>query len=39
VIFRHAWKEKWVLREVLIVLVMVVLGALAYGYVIAAERM
>jgi len=27
------------LREVLIILVMVVLGALAYGFVIAAERM
>jgi len=27
------------LREVLIVLVMVVLGALAYGFVVAAERM
>ena len=26
-------------REVLIVLVMIVLGALAYGFVIAAERM
>jgi len=27
------------LREVLIVLVMVVLGALTYGFVVAAERM
>jgi hypothetical protein len=27
------------LREVLIILLMVVLGALAYGFVIAAERM
>jgi hypothetical protein len=26
-------------REVLIVLVMLVLGALAYGFVVAAERM
>lgn len=31
-------KEKRVLREVLIVLVMVILGALAYGFVVAAER-
>ncbi|MDQ2783869.1 MAG: hypothetical protein M3Y58_02575 [Chloroflexota bacterium] len=36
---RHGWKEKRVLREVLIILVMVVLGALAYGFVVAAERM
>lgn len=36
---RHMWKEKRMLREVLIVLVMVVLGALAYGFVVVAERM
>jgi hypothetical protein len=33
------WRRNRMVREVLVVLVMIVLGALAYGFVLAAERM
>jgi hypothetical protein len=33
------WRRNGMVREVLIILVMIVLAALAYGFVLAAERM
>jgi hypothetical protein len=33
------WEVTVMVREILIVLLMIVLGALAYGFVLAAERM